>query len=169
MNGHLSSKIHVAPILIGLGALIIGILVYLIDRPSGHTYFLNRLPFPIPFDFNAPGILGRAGSVLPDFIHVFSFSLITAGILGSEKKGAFYSCLFWFVVNALFETGQKFGRTISPFVPRWFDGIPYIENTKNYFTRGTFDWLDLLAMLAGALSAWGLLLVLRYLFEKKRG
>lgn len=163
-----SGAIHAAPLFIGAVALILGVLIYQIDRPAGSTYFLNRLPFPLFSDFNAPGALGRAGQILPGFIHVFSFSLITAGLFASERKGSLIACLFWFGINALFETGQKFGKTLSVFIPQWCDGIPYLESISSYFSRGTFDWLDLLAMAAGAFSAWELLTIIGPSSGKKR-
>ena len=145
---------QITPIIIGLFALIIGVLLYQIDRPSGSIYFLNQTPFNLFSGFSAPGLLGDAGQILPGFIHVFAFSLITAGLFASNKKEARRACYIWFGVNAIFEIGQKFGKPISAHLPKWWEGNPCLESIPNFFSRGTFDWKDLIAMAAGALSAW---------------
>jgi len=43
-------------------------------------------------------------------------------------------------------------------VPDWFSTIPFLENTKNYFQYGTFDFIDLLAITIGALTAYFVLI-----------
>ncbi|MBU0992960.1 MAG: hypothetical protein KJ737_10750 [Proteobacteria bacterium] len=160
---------NLTPVIIGIAALIPGILVYFMDRPAGQIYFINHLPFEIPFNFHVTRSLGRIGYVLPDFIHAFSFSLITAGVLASGKKGNFLACLTWLIIDSTFEIGQKFGNTISTYIPKWFKGIPYLENTANYFRRGTFDWFDLLAILAGVLSAYAILVLIHACNKESSG
>jgi len=39
-------------------------------------------------------------------------------------------------------------------VPDWFSGIPFLENSKNYFLSGTFDFNDLTAIAVGTISAY---------------
>jgi hypothetical protein len=43
-------------------------------------------------------------------------------------------------------------------VPDWLGGILFLENTKNYFTRGTFDYFDIIATAIGAIVAYIVLL-----------
>jgi hypothetical protein len=39
-------------------------------------------------------------------------------------------------------------------IPDWFEGIPFLENTRNYFQRGTFDMVDLVAIAVGTAAAY---------------
>jgi len=44
-------------------------------------------------------------------------------------------------------------------IPEWFAGIPFLENTENYFLYGTFDFIDLAAITFGAVMAYFVLLI----------
>jgi hypothetical protein len=145
-------------VLIGLGGLIIGTLVYLIDRPPEATYFIHFNSIRISLYGILPGVFGVIGISLPDFLHVFSFILITAGILPWRRKGALVICLGWFFIDLAFELCQKFNALALRMVPEWFKGIPFLENTENYFRQGTFDFLDVIAISLGTAAAYFVLL-----------
>lgn len=146
--------------LIGIGvlALVPGILIYITDRPASRTYFVEHAPFPISLYGKVPELFGSWGFILPEFVHVFGFILITAGILNGSRKTFLPISLFWLVVDLLFEWGQKFGGKLAAWVPDFFANIPFFENTASYFERGTFDPHDILAIIAGTVSAYLLLL-----------
>jgi len=147
--------VNLAQLLIGAFSLTVGLVVYLVDRPADGAYFLYRTSTAFSLDDALPGLLfGRLGGNLPTFIHVFSFSLLTAGLLGCERRGCQIVILSWLLVDCAFELGQKFVR-ISP---NMFDGVPVLENTGNFFVNGTFDPLDLAAAMAGAVAAYLLVL-----------
>jgi len=131
-------------VLIGLSGLLLGTIVYLVDRPPEHTYFVYISGFKISLYNTLPNIFGTIGNSLPAFIHVFSFSLITAGMISCHKTGSLIICLSWFLVDCAFELGQKFNSLFLKIIPGWFAGIPFIENMKNYFVYGTFDIMILL-------------------------
>jgi len=42
----------------------------------------------------------------------------------------------------------------SKIIPDWSTGIPFWENTKDYFRRGTFDMFDLIAIASGTAIAY---------------
>jgi hypothetical protein len=44
-------------------------------------------------------------------------------------------------------------------VPDWFSGILFLENTKNYFLSGTFDFNDLTAIAVGTILAYFVLIL----------
>jgi len=137
--------------------LIVGSLIYLIDRPPCNTYFVNFIGISL---YNSlPNIFGSIGNYLPTFVHVFSFILITASFLPSRKRYYLVISLSWFLLDCIFEVGQKFDSFSSKIVPDWFWGIPFLENTKNYFQYGTFDYFDLLAIAVGAGFAYFALLM----------
>jgi hypothetical protein len=141
-------------ILVGLIALFVGLTVYLVDRPPEQTYFIYKIDSAISLHHVLPPLFGPLGKILPAFVHVFSFALLTAGILACKRKGCVLACLVWLSVDVAFELGQKFGVWSSSLVPSWFEGIPLLENTVNYFTFGTFDFMDLTAIAVGSLAAY---------------
>jgi hypothetical protein len=67
-------------------------------------------------------------------------------------------CPSWFLVDSAFELGQKFNDLALKIIPDWFTGIPFLENTENYFLKGTFDYIDLAAIALGTLIAYFALL-----------
>lgn len=145
-------------ILIGVAALLLGTLVYLIDRPPEQTYFVYLSPINLSLYKKLPNFFGAIGHSLPTFIHVFAFILITAGLTSCKKGGCILICLGWFFADIAFETGQKFSSWSANLVPAWFESIPFLENTKNYFTHGTFDFYDIFSIALGALAGYFVLL-----------
>ena len=140
-------------ILIGVAALLLGSLVYLIDRPPDQTYFVYSTPVSITLYNIFPVLFGDIGNSLPAFIHAFSFSLITAGLFSCRKRACFIVCLSWLFVDLAFELGQKYSALPLKIIPGWFDGIPFLENSADYFRCGTFDMLDLAAITLGGVTA----------------
>ena len=151
-------------ILIGLAALLVGVMVYLVDRPLDGTYFTSKINSAISLNYSLPPLFGRLGNILPAFVHVFSFALLTTGIFACRKRGCIVACLFWLTVDSGFELGQKFGIWSSSLVPDWFAGIPILENTRNYFAVGTFDLMDLAAIVMGSLAAY---FIMVYTLERR--
>jgi hypothetical protein len=62
-------------------------------------------------------------------------------------------CAAWLTIDAAFELGQKYGDLIAPHLPAWFEKVPVLDQVGAYFTRGTYDGRDLVAIAAGALAA----------------
>ncbi len=138
----------------GFAVLLAGTLVYLIDRPAQHTYFVKEI---LPgLNLHQPGepVFGKLGAVLPAFVHPFSFSLITAALTAKTVRGCLIISTFWFAINSVFELGQYFKEFSSSLVPAWFQHIPWLENCETFFLGGTFDPLDLTAMFLGAFAAF---------------
>jgi hypothetical protein len=150
--------INKTQILIGVIVLLLGSFIYLVDRPPDQTYFVYSSPIKITLFNTIPNVFGSIGGSLPECIHVFSFILITAGLLFSNKRGYLIICLSWFLLDAAFEVGQHFSTWSSKIIPDWFTGIPFLENTGNYFFHGTFDFIDLAAIAFGTVMAYFVLL-----------
>jgi hypothetical protein len=146
-------------ILLGAGALGLGILLYVLDRPAEHTYFL---PEALSLFSTTPRMFGNLGNHLPTFLHVLAFCLITSGILGSDKRAALMVCLGWLAIDAAFEIGQhpSVAARIIPLIPGWFAKVPLLDNTASYFTHGRFDPADLASILLGAMCAYVLIRIL---------
>ncbi len=140
-------------VLIGLAGLLLGSMVYLVDRPPDQIYFLYSSSINISLYNTFPNLFGVIGNSLPDFLHVFSFILITAGLISCQKRGCLIICVSWFVVDCAFELGQRVHTLVLKIIPDWFAGIPFLENTENYFLSGTFDVCDLTAFVFGSMTA----------------
>lgn len=143
----------------GFACLITGTLVYLVDRPPGSTYFLSWLNIDTHLIHSPQGFFGVIGNSLPSFVHVLSFILITASLMNFSRKNYLVVCILWLVIDSAFEFGQKFGTFASGIVPEWFNGIPFLEPTKNYFLYGTFDVFDMAGFFIGAIIGYILLMV----------
>jgi hypothetical protein len=146
-------------ILIGVIALFAGSLVYLVDRGPDSTYFVYSISNRISLHNIVPSLFGPIGQNLPSFIHVLSFSLITAGLLSCKSKGCLIVCVAWLFSDCVFELGQKFNEWFLKIIPDFSSGIPILENVKSFFLLGVFDVYDLVAMVIGAMTAYAVLLV----------
>ena len=136
-----------------IGALAVGVLVYLLDRQPMSVYFI---PDWISLVNNLNPIFGEIGNYLPTFIHVYVFILLTAIIVAPSPAWIIPICAAWFAIDSLFELAQitPIDQWIAGNVPDWFIGIPFLENTSAYFIAGTFDVLDLLSIAAGTIAAY---------------
>ena len=146
-------------ILTGATALFFSILVYLIDRSPDQNYFVYKSFVNISLYHILPNLYGIIGNSLPSFAHVFSFILITAGLIASKKREFIIICLFWFLIDSVFELGQKFSTMFIKFIPDWFASIPFLENTGDYFVRGTFSFGDMAAITIGTIAAYFILII----------
>jgi hypothetical protein len=145
--------------LLALTALGVGVLVYLIDRSPTHVYVLSRIASWIS---SRNSRLGALGGSLPEFVHVYAFILLTAAT--APKRNTVLSiCAFWLLLDALFEFGQHplLAPRIAAAVPAWFQHVPFLDNTASYFQHGTFDYADLVAIVVGAMFAYGSIAMLQ--------
>ncbi|MDY6951036.1 MAG: hypothetical protein SWE60_05960 [Thermodesulfobacteriota bacterium] len=154
-GGGLTNRLQ---ILIGFAVLLVGTFVYLTDRPPDHIYFLSIGPAAMSFYGAVPHLFGPIGNSLPSFAHVFSVILITAGVLSCHKKGYLIICSAWLLVDCAFEWGQKSTAWCSGMIPDCFSNIPFLENIETYFLNGTFDPVDVVAILIGTLTAYMVLI-----------
>lgn len=126
--------------LAGLGGalLVLGGLFYLLVRPVG---------------FGAQW-LGAA----PTLLHVVALSLLMGATTAPGRRGAIVICATWVGVNALFELGQApaAAAAISNWLGVHCDAFA-CRRSAQFFLRGTFDVLDLVAALLGGGIAWRLL------------
>jgi len=129
----------------------LGVLVYALDR-SGTAYFL---PSWLGRDAG-PAAFGQLGRHLPTFVHPFAFVLITVAVLRPPPRLLPAVCVTWFAIESGFELGQlgPYGERIATAVPEWFEGTPLLGATSSYFSRGTFDPLDVLAIGLGVVGAY---------------
>lgn len=131
--------------------LVAGIVVYVLDRGAA-VYFLAAWPFGPA----TPSIFGPLGNHLPTFLHPPVFILITAAILRPWPRTLPAICAAWFTIECLFELGQMtpFDTRIAAAMSPWLDSAPIVQITADYFTRGTFDPLDILSIAIGTVVAY---------------
>ena len=146
-------RVSIAAVLAGLGLLAIGVLVYVFDRLPESVYYL---PVGWSLATDGEGWFGSVGGQLPGFIHVYAFGLLTAAVLTPTRRLALLSCAAWWAIDSLFEAGQHpaLSPAIAAALPTWFEAVPFLQNTGPYFTRGTFDPLDFIAIAVGAVAAY---------------
>lgn len=140
---------------LGLGALLIGSIQYLVSRPADSTHLgsmIGELVGSLRFRIdNYPFV----GGILPEFLHPFAFALITMSIFPqASRKIRGIICLFWLLVDLLFETGQHFGHQIGQFMQKILPHSRISEALINFFVKGTYDHLDILAIWLGIISAF---------------
>ena len=141
-------------------ALMLGVLVYLADRPAGSA---TALPAGA-WSRGAAALFGAVGAWLPSFVHPFAFALATVALRPVGGASAYRVCAAWWAVDVAFESGQQpaAAHAIAAVLQAGFGEAWPARALANYFLRGTFDRADLLAATAGALTAaWVIHLVLR--------
>jgi hypothetical protein len=150
-----SGRADVPQILMGLGGLCLGALVYLLERsPESYGFGVivrDYLGFILP----QKPLFSVLADNLPSFTHVFAFSLMTAGLLAPGRKGTLMVCLMWFSIDAVFEIGQALKPLSLAIIPEWIKVHPLpMADLQEYFRCGTFDIRDIAACLMGALAAF---------------
>lgn len=144
-----TSWVHVP---VALVVLVLGVLVYVLDRPSEAAPFLSA----ISAAHLLPNVFGRLGENLPTFAHVFAFSLLTEAWAGGGKRSCLLVCMTWFGIDSAFEIGQypKISEQLVQIIPGWLEGLPILGQADAYFLSGTFDTRDLISIAVGAAAAY---------------
>lgn len=142
------------PMIVASTSLAIGVLLYLLTRPAGSVYLLSSW-FDLP-SLALPSMVGGIGYQLPSLLHTLAFSLFTYLCLVPGRHAAALGAMTWIVINAALEVAQAPGaaRWIAEHTPDEFASIPLLQNIPDYFTAGTFDVLDLVAIVAGGMLAY---------------
>lgn len=137
----------------GAVVLMVGVIFYLLFRDR--TYFLMSLHIPVVSAGNS--VRGFIWGSLPSFVHVISFSMLTASLISYSKINYVLVCAFWLTINFVFEIGQKYKLLSQRLVPTSFESIPVWENTGDFFLNGIFDINDIGAACVAAVISFYLL------------
>jgi len=131
--------------------LLLGTVIYLIERPAGSVPFFAEFSFADRFSMS----LGFVGASFPSFAHTFAFATFTA-MLMSRRRDLKSACLSWLGIECAFEIGQSpiVAAKLAAQIPPGYESVPFLSHTIRYFVNGTFDALDLLAVGIGALVAY---------------
>jgi hypothetical protein len=131
--------------------LVVGVIVYAVDR-GGAAYFLIGWA---PSQGKAE-LFGPLGNHLPTFVHSLAMILVTAAVLRPWSNLLPAIVIGWVAVECLFEIGQisPFDAHVAAVMPAWFDDVPVLEASADYFLNGTCDPLDFLSIGLGAAAAY---------------
>ncbi len=140
-------------LIVAVIVLTIGVLVYLLDRPSTSIYLV---PDSWSFGDCIPPVFGAIGDHLPTFAHTFAFTLFTSVVLEPWRWSALAACGGWWIVGSLFEMAQSdaWSAAIATRVPEWFADWPLLDNVADYFVVGQFDAIDLASIGAATICAF---------------
>ena len=131
--------------------LLLGAIVYAVDR-GGNVYFL---PNSLAHDIAIP-VFGSLGEHLPSFVHIVAFIAISTAVLWPWPRLLPVTCLSWMAIECAFELGQidAIGDRIAYSTPAWVHGVPVLQEIPEFFARGTYDPLDVLAIGLGVVVAY---------------
>lgn len=131
--------------------LVAGVIVYAVDR-GGAAYFLNGWAS----SQRIAGLFGPVGNHFPTFVHSMAMVLVTAVVLRPWVTLLPAIAIGWFTVECLFEIGQvsPLDARIAAALPEWFDHVPVLEASADYFMSGTYDPLDVVSIGLGVAAAY---------------
>jgi hypothetical protein len=133
-------------------ALLVGTLVYLLDRDWASTRFLAPLA---DWQGEQSAIFGALGQVLPSFCHAYAFALLLILALGRSRYARQLGAVAWFAIAAGLEFLQAERLHILLPEPTALPaGWTLANSIYTYFANGHFDPADLLAAGLGCLVAF---------------
>lgn len=144
--------------------LLFGLLFYLTIRDTDSVY---GWPASAYFALGSSDNWSAWTGALPSFLHVIAMALMTYAVTGMGKSHALLAASCWVIVDSLFEIAQHeaLSSRLINWIPDWFDVTPLLDNLRPHLQRGTFDPIDLIAIISGGMVAWYAVKV----FESKRG
>ncbi len=137
--------------------LVVGVIVYAVDR-GGAAYFLIGWTA----SHGEAELFGPIGNHLPTFVHSLALILITAAVFRPWPRLLPAIVTGWVTVECLFEIGQisPLDAHVAAVLPAWFDDVPVLEASADYFIHGTCDPFDLLSIGLGATAAYWIVRVI---------
>jgi hypothetical protein len=149
-------------VLLAAAALALGVAVYALARPP-HSAWL----WPAAWSWSAlpqaalPPALQACVGCLPSAAHGFAFALLSLVLLHGRNAPPCRGipvcalCGGWCVLGLLFEAGQhpRLAHGIAGALRGGGAHASWLEPVARYFTRGTFDALDLAATVVGCAAA----------------
>jgi len=155
-----TNSINIRPLGIGSAMLLLGVLIYLLDRHPDQVFFIYALKLPYFHHPEHRRLFGEIGLNLPSFLHGCSFSLLICSMLPSQtKRNYFIVCVVWATISNLFEFGQLIKPLTIIYIPRFLLENSAFMHTINYFRYGTFDYMDILFAVLGCLFAYCILII----------
>lgn len=148
-------QIHWIYLITGFGLLFMGSLEYLLSRPPGSTHLSILFPGLAEYFAFRINLFGIFGGVVPGFIHPLAFSLLTMALFPqAQRYTRIWICISWLLIDMLFEIGQHTHVQMDRLLTGMFPHGRILHLLTGYFSGGTYDPLDILAIFLGSLTAF---------------
>lgn len=137
---------------LAIGAIGIGIAVYLLDR-GGAVAFVPR---PWAASLPVRTVFGASAGSLPSFAHVFAFVLLSTALLQPRSVAAIAGiCVSWMLLEMGFELCQleSIGSYIASQAGQLGADTRLSRIVVAYFASGTFSFGDLVSIALGGTGA----------------
>jgi hypothetical protein len=132
-------------------SLLLGVLVYLVDRDWGTVLFLEPLADRQPA---LAGVFGPSAPWLPSLFHAYGFALLIILMLRPRPRASVYGAFGWFLIAAIMEWLQSApAERLILATHRLLTEGPLPGPVQAYVVYGRFDVGDLLATALGCLAA----------------
>jgi hypothetical protein len=140
-------------VVLGFVALLFGILIYAAFRPAWQAVWITEI---ISLHWRKFQLFTEIGNSLPSFLHVFGFSVLTAGIIDQKRWTSMIVCGFWLLLNLLFEVMQSDAAYswLNDLSLRTVEFNPFLHGLKNYSLHAVYDLKDIVALISGAIFAY---------------
>jgi len=135
-----------------IACLLLGSLIYVLLRAEPAWFVPPALHHPLA----TPEWLRNLVGALPAAVHVIALSLATAALLQPRSADATFLIAYaWAFANIACELGQHpdFSPRLIAALPDVLDRLWLFDRIPRYFAEGSFDFLDIVAALIGALAA----------------
>jgi len=146
--------------LLGCSFLLLGCLVYLVDRSVPST-LISLLPEMLIEGLSQAFTFGKLNLHLPTFLHPAALILITASLIKPGRRNEMLVCLSWLLINGIFEIGQHAALRSSVGISETLEGHPFLFQLTGGYFEGTFDPMDLVSIFTGSVLAYFLLKLTR--------
>jgi hypothetical protein len=135
------TRINILQFIIGLFTFLLGSIIYVLHRVYQTTYY----------DISFGIFYMHCGNYVPDFIHPFSFILLTCSFISNSLINIIMISSGWLIFDLLMEFGQKHAESIIIFIFKYFEMNPFHNILINYFSNGRYDPFDMIAISLGSL------------------
>ena len=148
------------PLQFALGGMILaaglGFYYYYRTTPIAVFEYAGIQPIPVPV---APAMAYFLVNSFPSLIHCLSLSLLLGSLVRPGYRRYIGVCLFWLLIDVLFEAAQAYGSTLVAAIPGNLGSISLFDPIADYLRFGTYDPGDIVAILFGAVIAYIILVL----------
>ena len=151
MSREPNSPVQATLILTAVAALLLGSVVYFLDRYWGDTILLA--PFTA-YQWPRSSVFGTLGGYLPAILHAYAIPVLIIVALRPWPWTRPWVCILWFTIASILEWLQSDAADSLLFFANTLPGdMPPLGYLERYAVQGQFDNFDLLATGVGCLTA----------------
>jgi hypothetical protein len=145
------SPLETGVIITAVAALLLGTVVYLLDRDWADSLFLESFT---DYQWSRSAMFGACGGFLPALLHAYAIPVLIIVALTPWPWTRPWVCLLWFTLASTLEWLQS-DIAVALFLglDRQPGKVPLLGYLERYALQGQFDYVDLLATGVGCLTA----------------